>query len=91
MNTFEKQLQKHAIYTPLSVHSAPIKKILAKRTYDRIAAGQMGRVYKIDQEDWVFKESRWDLSIELFRDKKLPLPAEITERVLKLFAFTFQK
>jgi hypothetical protein len=39
--------------------------------------------------DWVVKEGRWDLDLNLFGDAKLPLPAELTEKILTLFSFTF--
>lgn len=89
MDKFEKQLRDNAIYSPIKVKVAPIEKILASRDVEKIAGGQMGRVYKIEGTDWLLKESRWDLSIELFWDKSLPLPAAITEKVLNLFSFTF--
>ncbi len=89
MDRLEKEIQKYAIYTPIRLHEAPIQKIIAGYKTSRLSGGQMGRVYKIHKTNWVLKESRWDLSFELFRDKKIPLPAELTEKVLKLFSFTF--
>lgn len=89
MDKIEKKLREYAIYDPIKVREAPIQEILEGLDYEKISGGQMGRVFKIKDKDWIMKEGRWDLSLELFWDKKLPLPAEITERVLKLFAFTF--
>ncbi|KKQ34266.1 MAG: hypothetical protein US52_C0065G0001, partial [candidate division WS6 bacterium GW2011_GWA2_37_6] len=90
MDNFEKTLRQYAIYSPIKVHEAPIEKILSGHDVDKIASGQMGRVYRIKDTKWLLKESRWDLSLELFWDKRLPLPANITEKVLNLFSFTFQ-
>lgn len=89
MDKFEKELKKYAIYSPLKVYEAPVQEILDGKKLEQIAAGQMGRAYRIEGEKWILKEGRWDISIELFWDTRLPLPAGITEKILNLFSFTF--
>lgn len=90
MDKLEKKLKQHAIYSPIKIHEAPIEEILKGYDVEKIAAGQMGRVFRIQNSGWVLKESRWDLSIELFWNQRLPLPADITEKILNLFSYTFR-
>jgi len=90
MDKLEKALQKHAIYSPIKVHEAPIEDILKDYEVTKMAMGQMGRAYRVEKSKWILKESRWDLSLELFWNTRLPLPANITEKVLNFFSFTFR-
>lgn len=88
---FEKELQLYAIYSPdkRSVRFAPTQKIFGTRKLKFISSGLQARVYKIEDIDWVVKEGRWDLELNLFGNTKLPLPAAFTEKALQAFSYTF--
>jgi hypothetical protein len=76
-HSFERELQQYAVYTPerRSLNFAPTNKIFGSRKLKFISAGLQARVYKIEGMDWVVKEGRWDLELNLFGTTKLPLPA----------------
>lgn len=90
-HSFERELQQYAVYTPerRSLNFAPTNKIFGSRKLKFISAGLQARVYKIEGMDWVVKEGRWDLELNLFGTTKLPLPASLTEKALHMFQYTF--
>ena len=90
-SNFEKQIQPYAIFTPdrKSVRLAPTQKIFQKRELKYISAGIQARVYKIENQNWVVKEGRWDLELNLFGGTKLPLPAQFAEKTMNLFSSSF--
>ena len=90
MTKLENFLQEHAIYAPNKVQTSPVDELLKEYDMKQISAGYFARVYKIKDKDWVIKEGRWDLDFDFFPGAKIPLPAALTERVLRLFSFTFR-
>jgi len=89
MDKLERKLRDAAIYSPKDYKEANIDKIINGFELEQKYMGQLSRVYIIKDSDWVIKESRWDLSFELYGDVRLPFPARLSETVLKRFAFNF--
>ena len=89
---FEFLLSRYAIYTPelTAIKLAPANRLFDTRKMHFISMGLQARVFKLRGLDWVVKEGRWDLDLNLFGPAKLPLPAELTEKILNVFSFTFQ-
>ena len=90
-NRFENTLKLYAIFSPdnTNIKMAPTQRLFDMKNLKFISNGVNARVYKINDKDWVVKEGRWDLDFNLFGDTKLPLPAELTERIMNIFSFTF--
>ena len=90
-NRFENTLKLYAVFSPdnKNIKMAPTQRLFNMHDLEFISNGLNARVYKMKNTDWVVKEGRWDLDLNLFGDAKLPLPAELTEKVLNLFSFTF--
>jgi hypothetical protein len=88
---FEFLLRHYALYTPdeHAIKLAPTQRLFDLKKLKFISNGLQARVFKLRGLDWVVKEGRWDLDLNLFGPAKLPLPAELTERILNLFSFTF--
>lgn len=85
---FEQQLRKHAIYTADELTTAPIAKLLKGKTLEFIGSGLNARVFKLKDSDWVIKEGKWDVKVDI-TFIKLPLPAVLLEKVAGLFKFVF--
>lgn len=85
---FELGLREHAMYSPDEFKRAPIKELLRGKTLTFLGGGFNARVYKMEGEDWVIKEGKWDMKVDI-RLLKLPLPAVLLERVANLFSFFF--
>lgn len=86
----EQILRRYAIYDhEEEPQVAPMKKILKELKYKQIGMGFLGRAYKILGSDWVFKEARWDLSLELFANTQLPLPAKIVQAFAGIVKYQF--
>ena len=81
-------LKKHATFNPDKLNDSPIKEVLKGRTLKHIGGGHNARVFKIEGEDWVVKEGKWDITFEA-AFIKLPLPASIIDRLMGLFSFFF--
>ena len=89
-SNFEKLLQKYAIYSPEEIKVAPIGHIFEGMKLQPLGKGLQARAYKIKDKDWVVKEGRWDLDLSLlFPEARVPFPALITQKIMKLFTFTF--
>lgn len=89
MDKIEKKIQNYAVYSPGLYKLAPVTEILKGKKLKKIGEGMLGRVFRIVDENWVIKEGRWDLDFDLFGNTKLPLPAELTERIMGIFSFRF--
>jgi len=91
VNKFENTLRIYAIFFPdaTNFRLAPTQRLFDPKLLEFLSTGINARVYKFRNTNWVVKEGRWDLNFNLFGDAKLPLPAELTEKVLNLFSFTF--
>lgn len=90
MDELSAFLRRHAILSPDDPwEHAPIAEMLRGAELRPLAAGLQARVFRLEGSPWVLKEGRWDLEIELMEGVKLPLYAELTERVLNNFSFTF--
>lgn len=88
---FEFLMRRYALYTPeqTNVKLAPTQRFFDPRKMKFLSNGINARVFKLRNLNWVVKEGRWDLDLNLFGPAKLPLPAELTEKFLNLFSFTF--
>lgn len=88
---FEDLLKRYAIYSPeqSTVTLAPTHRLFPEHQIRFLSSGIQARVYKMRDVDWVIKEGRWDLDFNLFGDTKLPLSAELSEKLLNVFSFTF--
>lgn len=89
---FESLLRRYAIFSPdqSQIKLAPTQRLFASEHIRRLSSGLQARVFKMTDQDWVVKEGRWDLDFNLFGDAKMPLPAELTEKVLNLFSHSLQ-
>lgn len=88
--TLEDRLRAHDLRSadgPLL--PAPIGRLLEGEELVPLSAGLQSRVFRMRGKPWVVKEGRWDLEIGLFEGVTLPLYADMTERVLSAFSFTF--
>jgi hypothetical protein len=87
----EYLLRKYAIYTPdkSKVILAPTQRLFPKEELEYFSEGIQARIFKSRKLDLVVKEGRWDLDLKLFPGSKLSLPANITEKALKLFSYSF--
>jgi hypothetical protein len=91
VNKFENTLRIYAIFSPniSNIRLAPTFRLFDPKKISLLSGGLSARVFKLKNMDWVVKEGRWDLDLNLFGDAKLPMPAQLTEKVLNLFSFTF--
>jgi hypothetical protein len=89
-NRFENTLKLYAVFSPenSNIKMAPTHRLFNPKDLSYISSGINARVFKMKNSDWVVKEGRWDLDINLFGDAKLPLPAQLTEKLLSIFSFT---
>ncbi len=88
MDKIEKLIRDKAIYSPSGYKEIDTQELLTHFEAERKYGGQLSRVYVIKNAPWVIKEARWDIKLELAKGG-IPLPLKITERVMKLFSFTF--
>lgn len=81
--------KENALYNPNEWKESDISSFLQKYELKLIGEGLHARAFRIVGEDWVVKEARWDLKMDLFRDVKVSLPVRLAEKILKIFAFKF--
>lgn len=74
IDRFEKDLIKHAVFDTSNIKIAPIDLILENKEFTEIAMGWHTRVFILKDKSWVFKEGRWDFSVEFLGDLRFPLP-----------------
>ncbi len=82
----EEQLKLNAVYSDENYKISDVKSILKEYKLKQIGKGIYNRVFRIENKPWIVKEGRWDLSIEIFRGKHVPLPARLVEASLSLAA-----
>jgi hypothetical protein len=87
----EKLIQRYAIYTPdeKSVKIAPTRTIFDPSKLELLSGGMQARVFKHKEFDWIIKEGRWDLELDLFGTGKMPINIKFMEKALSLFSFSF--
>lgn len=88
-DAIEKFAKENALYTSKEWKISPVIEFLEKYKLELIGEGSHVRAYKIVNEQWVVKEARWDLKMDLFGNMKLPLPIKLANSILKLFAVKF--
>ncbi|MEI7578820.1 MAG: hypothetical protein WCJ58_02140 [bacterium] len=87
---FEAAIQEYAITDPgKSLWEAPIAEIFSKFELDYLTKGSSSRVYKIKAQNWLVKEGRWDLDIDLIGKLRLAIPASSVEKLLNQFQMSF--
>lgn len=91
MKNIEEILQQNAIYSPKKFVTSDISSIINPDDLRQIGMGMMSRVYKVKRKDWVVKEGRWDLHLDVAgTNAKIPFPIETAERLLdNTFSLTF--
>jgi len=88
----EQMFRRYSIFSTDEklVRIAPTLSMFERSKLEPISQGIMSRVYKMKDKDWVVKEGRYDLDIELFGDKRLPLSATLMEKFYNLFSQSFK-
>jgi len=90
LDEFEKKIRKYAIYNPKDrLNIAPISKLFAKENLEYLASGTSSRVFKVKNTNWVLKEGRWDLDIDVIGKFKLKIPVQPIEMLLNQFNMYF--
>ncbi len=91
MKDIETILKEKAIYSPKKFIKTDIEKIVELEDLTQIGMGMMSRVYKVKRKDWVVKEGRWDLHLDVAgTNAKIPFPIETAEKLLdNTFSLTF--
>lgn len=85
---FENTLRLYAVFFPdtKNIKMAPTHRLFDLNNLEYISNGLNARVYKMKNADWVVKEGRWDLDINLFEGVKLPIPAKLVDGIFKMFS-----
>lgn len=84
MDKIEKIIRPLAIYSPKDFKEFQSSKIFDDFKLLKKYEGQMSRVFKIEKEDWLIKESKWDLKLELFKPG-IPVPVNFFEKLIGRF------
>lgn len=82
-NKLEQKLINYAIFDKSNIKLAPVAEILEDFDFEEIAMGWHTRVYKLKDNSWVFKEGRWDFSVEFLGDLRFPLPQWGADMIFK--------
>lgn len=89
-SNFEETLRQYAYYGHGSIlKPAPVKEMLEGFNLRLVGKGHFSRVYLIENMEWVVKEGRWDLDLELLSKLVVPLHAKMTEDFLSIFRMKF--
>lgn len=83
----EDYIRENAIYSQDDFVETDLTDLLSDYELKLIGLGLHGRVYRVVGTKWVIKEGRWDLSMEVIKNVKLPIPRKLLEIVLKPFDF----
>ena len=83
----ESLIRRYAIYSDRidEVKIAPTASMFDASKLEYISSGINARVFKYPDFNCVVKEGRWDLDIELFKGKRIPLNANIAQKIMKIF------
>lgn len=88
----ENLIRRFAIYTlnPEDVRVTPIHSLFNPDKLLFLSMGLMSRVFKHTDYPLVVKEGRWDLDFELWKGARVPLSANLLEKTLKIFSWSYR-